>query len=1852
MSERKNAEAGPARHTHSVPVASFPTHNSPRTWFLTSALTPLAIRLIRKLLDHGDNVVAILPPHELEHEDRNAEFRELISECKSNRKDREGWLGRIRPIPVVGTVEELSTTPATQNLVRDQFESIFFSQVNFIKAALPLLRAQHTGHVLILTSIGGHIGTPGMGIYTAATWALEGFCDSLAYEIAPFNIKVTIVQPHKEIQSLTNKIVFSPQLPHYDSDNNPAPSVRDILTNVLNLNPETAVEASEDEIIHRYPKLPASAIDKLVQETVNALTAIGGNENPPARHIVGFEGAEAVKEKLKTVTEELEDFVEASLAVDIFESELKAEARQGKTHCPIGPAWKAAHEASWSVSLSQSEYCQLMLRVICAECQRECNPGQKFGNTQPTKNSSRPVLRQSTRDLAVCHLTACFVLYSLLPIAPARVRALVIPVGQIKRERFSSFIERLNQEHVVHLRDISADGRPNRNMFSPLAFPDGAIFYDLITHVPPPSHLALSPFDLYREPLAVIAIADGAELEKAAFSKRQSANAPTLTERNIRTLYQELEELRDSHAKALTHQVLIFDYTQPGEHAIPIPEGVKTIPPVAQSIRTTMKTVMCDISSLLLAEMTTLAKSYEAMTVIDSPGHTSRPQMNGSSYTVEDTNHTRRNSQFAVPTVTRSVSSSGAVDKAQARMSMPVFKGLPFGSSSSTPTNRPTTPVRSGLSHPPTTFDEMTNGSNPDVSSPEQQSPSRPGTAEGSKSSSQDKVAVQGFGPGGLNERWRNKGKGRVTVLVGSLYLQAGRWIDALRELSEGATIAKSINDHLWHGKALDLITTCLFLLGWAGVEFQVPTICLSPEKPNKAPEVEEVLSEQPRHLRNLQAILPELLEKIVALYSRISGEQLPPLPMSETVIRFCSTMTALHICDGRLDKKFLDIVVSGKSPETPLTTSPRLGITPSRTQIAGLLFRAFPSSAPEVITTVDRALVLSGIASVMGTLGYHRKKAMVVRELVGVLIGGLIEARTRGAAEVGIHPAAGLVALDAVNGRSNGAGALELGEGDIEHGIHAFLGILCKTYGVVGFNGTLKSNFKPPAGDSDSEVIARIQNQSMARHYGVQDIKLNVLRACINFSEALPDFDGVLKFSADLLRTAGKGVAPGSRREDAAPIIAREEQIRLTNNIAKTSELSKRLGLGHLSAEFWDEFLIRGISLDPLQPTRAPVPHAKSVLPGANTARASQDVDPFIYNPFLRTSDKAVVERTLVTGEAATFRITLQNPYDIDVDIESIKLDTEGSAFESSVESTVIGPYRTQILKILGTPREAGAFKITGAIVRVRGCRERRFPIFPQAWVADTEVKIKGIGLSSIEKTYSAYEGKYLARPGPDLKTETMSLSAISAQPIIAVKSTTLPQSAIMILEGERQVFSVTLQNLSNETPADLLLFSFQDSTQAPLQTALTNRDATPGELYEYELVLAKRRALRLRKIDDSERYIAPGGTKTFEFEILGKPGLTNGTIQIDYAYLGVPPDEVKDKFHTRQVCLDVMVTVNASVELARMDILPIQGNVPRALWKRLGVNDTGEDSAELDKYCLLLVDLRNAWPSHMQVCLEAEKGFTIEEHILPGNTNRVVFPIPRVYLEDPHAAIPALNPSRKRQFVVSTSKITPETERANREAFWFRERILDTLRATWKTVSGPAREGNVELRSIRLTPRMIEAVKIDEVGIELAVVSSLNDGSQGEDNIVFVDEFAQIKATVTNRTSQPIYPTLRLMPALCHRPLSVALDSTRRLAWNGTLQQCLPMLDPKASAEVLIGVTALCRGEFEFMASVEETRLFTPPDETPKESGGRKGARPRSDTQTMMDAVLGPRERRIWHSRHRCLVSVKDDEDDDDED
>jgi hypothetical protein len=1363
-------------------------------------------------------------------------------------------------------------------------------------------------------------------------------------------------------------------------------------------------------------------------------------------------------------------------------------------------------------------------------------------------------------------------------------------------------------------------------MFSPLAFPAGRIIFDLTTHYPAPAHVALSPFELFREPLVIIAIADGAELNNTSYRgnirRSINGNGPTKPEHLLRELDQELEDLRDSYPKALVHQLLLFEHVHDKSNGA-LPDGLVAVPPLADSKTTTMKTIMCDISSMLLAEMTTLAKSLQGLSTIESPklaqglwGQAGNFWPSGQSADVS-----RQNSQVNLHGHERDDSPAGSRDRSHDRMSMPA-QLRSSSSYLSTPSisGRPTTPMIDGP-----TFDQLVG---PSTSQPNSFA-SRFMTPNPNRDTSRDRVSVHGFGPGSASERSRSIGRGRVGIVIGSLYMNAGRWNDAMRDLVDGASIARNNLDHLWHAKALENILVNLLMLAWSGLEFQIPQVCYSTPPANPTEPNNRSLS-----LQALTALLPELSERILGLYARAAnntGESLPQLPFSETIIRVSKLLAAIHVAGGALDNDVLELVVIG----TPLGKGsnlllPRLNINPSRVDIVNILYRAFPSPlAPEQLPVVDRVMILGGIASVLGSLGYNRKKAMVIMELVTVLKDGLVNARLAGAAEMGVHPAAGLSALATANGNTNGAGGLDLGEGDIEVGVDSFLDLLSQVYG-----GVTKPN-NTPIDDSDEAVVARIMHDATLRSFGGQALKVDILGWCIKLSEALPDFHGVVRFSADLLRTAGSGLAPGPRTENASPSMNAEGQVRLSNNISRTLTAASHMGVKNIAAEYWDEFLVRCVDLEPLPLTRTPIPHERNELPGAIEVASSKERNPFIYNPFLRTPDTAAVEYLLVSGEGAIFKVTLQNPYQFDVEIESIRLESEGGEFESANQKTVIGPYRSQILTVPGTPRTSGQLKITGCLIKIRGCRERRFPIFEDSWSPQEETKIKAIGLASIlpkkDRPMSVSSGPVTLSNMIPPKPTSLGLHIIGRQPVVVVKSTTLSQSAVMILEGERQVFSITLENLSKDTPVDLLLFSFKDSTQAPLKAAMSDREKSASELYELELIFARKQALHWIQKGEETLFIAPGATATFDMEILGKPGLTSAVVQVDYAFLGVPHAEVENKFYTRQVSLPITVTVNASIELARMDVLPLNGIVPNSLCKLAGSEEVSKDLTPND-YCLLLLDLRNAWPSYLQVHLELADGGTIHEEILPGNTSRIMFTMRRMFLPNSSAAVPTLDPARARQFVVSTGPVSADSERATREAFWYREEILKKLRGTWSTKSGSFRSGDIELRAIRLTQRMVEAIKIEDVSIEIFI-----NGEQT--NKVTTDSFAEVKVKICNLGIQPVYPLLRIQPSIRNVASNRTLDLSKKFVWNGTLQEALPVLGPGEETETILGVTALCRGEFEISASVEERKV--------NHEEGEEERRKRADTSVLMDTLLGAKVRRIWHCRDPCLLVVTDADD-----
>jgi hypothetical protein len=927
------------------------------------------------------------------------------------------------------------------------------------------------------------------------------------------------------------------------------------------------------------------------------------------------------------------------------------------------------------------------------------------------------------------------------------------------------------------------------------------------------------------------------------------------------------------------------------------------------------------------------------------------------------------------------------------------------------------------------------------------------------------------------------------------------------------------------------------------------------------------------------------------------------------------------------------------------------------------MLFRALPGPAEmSGINPTDRVVVLAGIASVLSSLGLQRKKAIIMRDFIVSLIPGLVQARKLGAAEMGVHPAAGLAALNMVSGGASSAGALNLGEGEVESGIDEFLGLLGRIYGIPASKGTMpRPNESEYAGgeaqtlsgnETSQSVTADILKTSSLRAFGSVGLKLEVLRMCLTFCEALPDFNGVLHFTALLLRMAGPGTAPRPNSTDVFVSLPRDEQVKLYSNISRTVAAANKLGLQHEETEYWDDFLVRGLFILE-EPVALRLTHHR---PAELKLTSSQTDGPFLHNPWLKKPQSNVVETILVANEEYRFVIALQNPYDFELEVDSLRIAAEGVQFIATERHFFLGPYRTQKFQIAGVAQSSGTIKIIGCYVKVIGCRERLFPIFPEPWKPTRESKMKRTGLKAClgapnSRPSSAMTPLIDRTTGTEPKSESLTFNVIPDQPVIVITDVSLPQSSLMVLEGERKQFTVTVKNTSQSTAVDFVHITFQDSATAAMQAAATNKDLSPAELHEIETQLAHYPALRWCKNAEEEFVsIKPGEKVNFTIEVIGRTRLMDAIIQIDYANLGKRRSEVDDKFFTRQVSVPISITVNASVQLQRADIVPLSADFA---WNSKSTSDESTtstkspnhlksllyhlgDSASHIEYCMLLLDLRNSWPNPLSISLyldSTSSSAAVTETIQPGHVNRIALVLPKLYLADAHAAVPSLNPATQRQFVVSTSRISPEAERATREAFWYRHELLKRVHGTWaeESTSG-RRHGELELRSMRLSTRMVDAIKLDDVRIDMDVEGVTRLGKAKFQLVV--DEFYTLKTRIHNRGSRPISPLLRLQPHVASLPHNIALDLDKRFSWTGALQGKLPLLQPGGDCEYELGIVALCSGLFEMGATVDELEM----------QRAEEGKRPRSDTQSLLQGdVIGEPKLRTWVLKEPCVLIAK---------
>lgn len=177
-----------------------------KTWLITGSSRGLGRELAQAVLEDGDNAVATARrPGQLG--DLVTRYGGRIRAVALDVTDPEAAaravataVGQFGCLDVVVNNAGYATSAAIEDLpgeeFRAQLEANLFGVVNVTRAALPVLRAQRSGHIIQVSSIGGRAGgTPGMGGYQTAKYAVEGFSEVLSNEVRPLGIKVTIVEP-------------------------------------------------------------------------------------------------------------------------------------------------------------------------------------------------------------------------------------------------------------------------------------------------------------------------------------------------------------------------------------------------------------------------------------------------------------------------------------------------------------------------------------------------------------------------------------------------------------------------------------------------------------------------------------------------------------------------------------------------------------------------------------------------------------------------------------------------------------------------------------------------------------------------------------------------------------------------------------------------------------------------------------------------------------------------------------------------------------------------------------------------------------------------------------------------------------------------------------------------------------------------------------------------------------------------------------------------------------------------------------------------------------------------------------------------------------------------------------------------------------------------------------------------------------------------------------------------------------------------------------------------------------------------------------------------------------------------
>jgi NAD(P)-dependent dehydrogenase (short-subunit alcohol dehydrogenase family) len=253
--------------------------------FVTGAGRGLGTDIAREALAAGHQVVATgRRPEEVEKtlggpQDNLLVTRLDITSLEDAQAAAQAAVGRFGRIDVLvnnagnffaGYFEEVSSAQ-----MRQQIETNLFGPMNVTRAILPVMRKQRAGHVITISSLAGVIGQEFTAAYAASKFGVEGWMEALRYDLAPYNIRTTIVEPgFFRTELLVDASTSWPELSIDDYAPRTAPTIE-----------------AWKSMNGQQPGDPA--------KLARALLAIAGQDQPPLRFVAGADAIEAVEAKTR-----------------------------------------------------------------------------------------------------------------------------------------------------------------------------------------------------------------------------------------------------------------------------------------------------------------------------------------------------------------------------------------------------------------------------------------------------------------------------------------------------------------------------------------------------------------------------------------------------------------------------------------------------------------------------------------------------------------------------------------------------------------------------------------------------------------------------------------------------------------------------------------------------------------------------------------------------------------------------------------------------------------------------------------------------------------------------------------------------------------------------------------------------------------------------------------------------------------------------------------------------------------------------------------------------------------------------------------------------------------------------------------------------------------------------------------------------------------------------------------------------------------------------------------------------------------------------------------------------------------